>query len=345
MPGRPPRRNESAQDDTHRAGGVIPAGAIAMLFAISGVFVYGIYLKAAGPSGSVMDAPARPASSAPAPGTKSVPAPSGTRPPASQKPPAPDAGLPTQTAMGYGDEPLSQDPGGSPSELPPVIPEATTAGALVAPGLAPGKPAPSSIAAPRPVPPPAPAPIQAPASSPAPKTPPRTSPAAPTVHDEPPSAPPRSAPTVAPKTSVTPPAASTAPAPGTKTVPRVAAEPRGTAPAVALRKAHEQFGAKRYQEAARSWNEWAQKAPAGSWTVQIAAIRLDKPTSAGKLEGIAGRDGAFVLPAGALPGGLAPVCVGVYPSLDAARRAAASMAPFPGSSSKPIPKALSSLSR
>jgi len=113
---------------------------------------------------------------------------------------------------------------------------------------------------------------------------------------------------------------------------------------VALRRAHEELGAKRYKEAARSWNDWAVKAPAGSWTVQIAAIRLDKPASAGKLDGIAGREGAFVLPSGVLPGGLAPVCVGVYPSEEAARRAAASMAPFPGSSNKPIPKPLSSLS-
>jgi hypothetical protein len=86
------------------------------------------------------------------------------------------------------------------------------------------------------------------------------------------------------------------------------------------------------------------RAPAGSWTVQIAAIRLDKPGSTSKLDGIAGRDGAFVLPAGSLPGGLSPVCVGVYPSEEAARRAAATVAPYPGSTSRPIPKPLSSLS-
>ena len=123
------------------------------------------------------------------------------------------------------------------------------------------------------------------------------------------------------------------------------AAPRGAAPVVALRKAREQFGTKRYKEAARSWNEWARRTPAGSWTVQIAAIRLDKAASTTRLDAIAGRDGAFVLPAGALPGGLSPVCVGVYPSEAAARQAAASMAPYPGSSSKPIPKPLSSLSR
>ena len=125
---------------------------------------------------------------------------------------------------------------------------------------------------------------------------------------------------------------------------RIASSPRGAAPAVALKKAREQFQAKKYSEAARSWNDWARRAPSGSWTVQIAAIRLDKASSTAKLQGIAGREGAFVLPSGTLPGGLAPVCIGVYPSEEAARRAAATMAPFPGSSSRPIPKPLSSLS-
>jgi septal ring-binding cell division protein DamX len=125
----------------------------------------------------------------------------------------------------------------------------------------------------------------------------------------------------------------------------VAASPRGTAPAVALHKAHEQFGAKRYKEAARSWNEWAKNAPAGSWTVQIAAISLDKASSTSRLGGVAGREGTFLLPSGALPDGLSPVCVGIYPSEAAARRAAATMPGFPGSWSRPIAKPLSSLSR
>jgi hypothetical protein len=77
--------------------------------------------------------------------------------------------------------------------------------------------------------------------------------------------------------------------------------------------------------------------------VQIAAIRLERAASAGKLEGLSGLDGAFVLPSGAVAGGLAPVCVGVYPSEEAARRAAASMAPFPGSAGRPIAKPLAAL--
>jgi len=163
-------------------------------------------------------------------------------------------------------------------------------------------------------------------------------------HEEPPDSSARDGISGAPRTTPEAPAAASAPPGSDEAVSRLAAAPRGAAPAVALRRAHEELGAKRYKEAARSWNDWAAKAPAGSWTVQIAAIRLDKPASAGKLDGIAGREGAFVLPSGTLPGGLAPVCVGVYPSEEAARRAAASMAPFPGSSNKPIPKPLSSLS-
>ena len=374
MPGRPSRRDDDTQDDARRAGGVIPAGALAMLLAISGVFVYGMYLKAAGPGESAVDAPARPASPAPAP-------PAGARPSQEARPAAPDAGLPTQTAMGYGDEPLKSDRE-MPPEPPPVIPEATTAGTLGTPSLGGGtaSSAPRSLVAPSPPPPaqsasPAPGPAPGPApsamgssssasSSPSARTTsaarpaatsPRTSTPAPRPsasgvkarHDEPPPPASRETGTDAPGSLEPSPATGSAPAPtgSDERASRIAAAPRGAAPAVALRKANEQFRAKRYKEAASSWNDWALRAPAGSWTVQIAAIRLDKPASAGKLDGVTGRDGVFLLPSGTLPGGLSPVCVGVYPSEDAARRAAASMAPFPGSSNRPIPKPLSSLSR
>jgi len=349
-----------------------------MLVAISGVFVYGIYLKASGPSDRAVDAPARPASqspTAPTPPSRPAGAPS-------EASPAPDAGIETQTARSAaaGDEALGAAPQ-PPAELPPVIPEATTASTLGVPGPAGGSPPPSRLAtapvAPRASAPPAPAPSpSAPQTGSAPESgvsqpPPGTRAGASAATAPPPAAPP------VPRTSVPAPrpASSTpragvpgvtarheeppvtlapaAPAGSPLPVPaetpedgasRVSASPRGTAPAVALRKAREQFGAGRYKDAARSWNDWAVRAPAGSWTVQIAAIRLDKTASVARLDGIAGREGAFVLPAGSLPGGLSPVCVGIYPSEEAARRAAAAIAPYPGSTSRPIPKPLSSLS-
>jgi hypothetical protein len=54
MPGRPlPSRRRDAERRAKRERRH-PAGALAMLVAISGVFVYGIYLKAAGPSESAV---------------------------------------------------------------------------------------------------------------------------------------------------------------------------------------------------------------------------------------------------------------------------------------------------
>lgn len=380
MPGRPTRRDADTRDDAPRSG-VIPVGALTMLLAMSGVFAYGIYLKAAGPSAPA-DAPAGHTAPATPP-----PSPGGVRPSASPSGATPDAGIPTQTASDASPSPGSLGPDaidGAPV-LAPVIPEATTASTLPG-GLGAGS---AASPAPRPSPPPvspAPRPSAPPASSaPRSSSPPVSSaprPIAPSVSSAPPTCPaaepvtpPRSAartpeprPSLSVKARHDEPAApsrdsvasavkaaeakaaearsdATSPSQAQDRASRLTVAPRGAAPAVALKNAREQFVAKKYKDAARSWNDWAQRAPSGSWTVQIAAIRLDKAASAAKLEGIAGRDGAFVLPGGTLPGGLSPVCIGVYPSEEAARRAAASLAPFPGSSNRPIAKPLSSLSR
>ena len=105
--------------------------------------------------------------------------------------------------------------------------------------------------------------------------------------------------------------------------------PRGDAPAAAVRRAKTSLASRDYRSAARAWNDWAWSAPPGSWTVQIAAVRLDRAKASSSLSSLSSRDGAFVLPAGALGGDLSPVCVGVYPSEDAARRAAAAMGTDP----------------
>jgi hypothetical protein len=77
--------------------------------------------------------------------------------------------------------------------------------------------------------------------------------------------------------------------------------------------------------------------------VQVAAVRLDNARPSGSLDSLLGRDEAFVLPPGALPNGLSPVCIGTYDSEQAARRAAAAMGRPAGASGPPIVKPLSSL--
>ena len=109
-----------------------------------------------------------------------------------------------------------------------------------------------------------------------------------------------------------------------------------------MRRAKSSLASRDYGSAARAWNDWAWTAPSGSWTVQIAAVRLDRARASGSLTSLTGRDGAFVLPSGALGSDLSPVCVGVYPSEEAARRAAASMPAGPGGA-RPIAKPLGSL--
>jgi hypothetical protein len=74
--------------------------------------------------------------------------------------------------------------------------------------------------------------------------------------------------------------------------------------------------------------------------VQIAAVRLDRPSATTGLARLSGREGLFVLPPGSRSSGLSPVCVGLYPGDAEARRAAAATAPYPGSSSKPFARAL-----
>ena len=128
------------------------------------------------------------------------------------------------------------------------------------------------------------------------------------------------------------------PAPGT-----TIGAPRRGIPSAAERKARELFHAQRYVEAARAWKEWAQSVPAGAWTVQIAALHIDRPQARRDLAAISGREGVFLLPAGVLPGNLAPVCVGVYPSADQAKQAAGVTGPFPRSASRPFAKLLSQL--
>lgn len=117
--------------------------------------------------------------------------------------------------------------------------------------------------------------------------------------------------------------------------------PRGSVPAASLQKARDHFSAKNYTAAARSWNEWAKKVPEGSYTIQIAAVRLDRAGPLGALG--PGSDGMFVLPPGKLPNGLSPVCVGIYPSAEAARRALGAVSPLPGTSGRPMIKPISAL--
>lgn len=119
--------------------------------------------------------------------------------------------------------------------------------------------------------------------------------------------------------------------------------PRGSAPSSALRLARELAGAKNYTAAAQAWGDWARTVPSTSWTVQIAAIRLENAGKNGSLEKLLGRDDAFLLPPGLLPGGWAPVCVGTYDSEQAARRAVSTMGRTAGSSGSPIAKPLASL--
>jgi hypothetical protein len=72
-------------------------------------------------------------------------------------------------------------------------------------------------------------------------------------------------------------------------------------------------------------------------------VRLDRASSGSSFASLSGREGLFILPPGALSGSLSPVCVGVYPSEAAARRAIGATAPFPGSASRPIAKPIRSL--
>lgn len=123
----------------------------------------------------------------------------------------------------------------------------------------------------------------------------------------------------------------------------VAGAPRGSAPSSAERRAREAFESKKYAEAAREWKEWARTAPGASWTVQIAAIRLDRASNSKTLASLGSREGIFLLPSGTLPHGLAPVCVGIYPSAEDAKHAAESAARFPGSSSRPFARPLAPL--
>jgi hypothetical protein len=119
--------------------------------------------------------------------------------------------------------------------------------------------------------------------------------------------------------------------------------PRGGAPAAARRQAVDLFARKEFSAAAEAWSTWARTVPSGSWTVQIAAVRLDRASSTGALKNLTGRDDLFLLPPGALPGGLSPVCVGVYDSEASARRAAAAMSDASGGRERPIVKPLRSL--
>lgn len=119
--------------------------------------------------------------------------------------------------------------------------------------------------------------------------------------------------------------------------------PRGGAPAAARRRAVDLYARKEFSSAAEAWGEWARTVPSGSWTVQIAAVRLDRASSTGALKNLTGRDDLFLLPPGALPGGLSPVCVGVYDSEASARSAAAAMSDTSGGRERPIVKPLRSL--
>jgi septal ring-binding cell division protein DamX len=112
---------------------------------------------------------------------------------------------------------------------------------------------------------------------------------------------------------------------------------------MARRKARQLFGGRKYMEAAAAWSDWAATVPAGSWTVQIAAVNLTRAGSTDALSRLASRDEVFVLAPGALRDGLAPVCSGIYDSEEAARRAAASLPLPPGSTSRPLVKPVQSL--
>jgi len=120
--------------------------------------------------------------------------------------------------------------------------------------------------------------------------------------------------------------------------------PRGATPASAERRARDLLSRKEYRRAAEAFAEWARAVPAGSWTVQIGVLpRLDAPAAGRPLTAVASRRDVFILPPGTLPKGYAPVCAGVYPDEDAARRAAQSLAALPGASGSPIPKRLDRL--
>ena len=77
--------------------------------------------------------------------------------------------------------------------------------------------------------------------------------------------------------------------------------------------------------------------------VQIAALRLDRAQASRVWPSLVDREDLFLLPPGTLINGLSPVCVGVYASANDAKRAATSMVPFPGSSSRPFCRRLDSL--
>jgi hypothetical protein len=135
-----------------------------------------------------------------------------------------------------------------------------------------------------------------------------------------------------------PPMASAAPAPQTPSQPAP-----GAAPSSAASRALGLYKSKKYTAAARTWADWVKAAPSGAWTVQIAAVHLDRAQAARSLEAIAGRQGLFVLPAAAQTRNLSPVCIGVYPSADEAKKAAGTVLPFPGSTSRPFARPLSAL--
>ena len=310
----------------------IPLGAILLLASLALVFAYGIYLKSAGAptivaagSGTTSRAARSPASTSTFPGAR--PAPGRTTPGHDAASPAPD---------GARDKPLLPD---RPGPAPAVHPIGRPAGASDSDSSQNSQASPASPRAGEP----ADAPEKAQPGADGAASPPEPDAVIPrsrTVTGAP--DPVATNPPVV-KAPPQPPAGSrAAPQPTAPTRPAEGA-PRGSAPSQADRRARELLRSGKYAEAARSWGEWARSVPTGSWTVQIAALHLDRPETARSLTAAQGRSGLFVLPPGSL--GLSPICVGVYASREDARKAAGSTAPLPGSNGKPFPKSLDSLAK
>ena len=308
----------------------IPLGAILLLASLALVFVYGIYLKSAGAPAIVAAGSGTTSRAARPP----VPASPGARPSPGRRTPGHDAGFPAPG--GATDKPLLPDrPGPAPAVPSSGLPA----------GASDSDPSLSSQASPA-------SPRSGEPAGASRKTEPGAGGAA--SPPEPDAGIPRSRTvTGAPEPGAVTPAEAKAPpqppagsrAVSQPTAPARPAEgaPRGSAPAQADRRARELLRSGKYAEAARSWGEWARSVPSGSWTVQVAALHLDRPETGRSLTAAQGRSGLFVLPPGS--NGLSPVCVGVYASIEDARKAAGATAPLPGSTGKPFPKSLDSLAK
>lgn len=334
MPGRPFETDDltDAPGGSAHRGGRVPLGVLILMGAVTAVFLYGIYLKTS--VSGLDDALGSQAAGSASPARAGQVLPHGPGEDASAH-----AGEEAVARIYRGDEPMPlEDPSASQK---PLIPESSTRGGVdrthgSAPDAASTPPASAAAAKPHGIGPPE---VSRPPSAPSHEGSPRAGSRLTTALESgsPKASPGRARDAGAQLVSAEGRSSAARPSPGGAT----RAAPRGSAPALTLETARTQFAAKNYAAAARSWNEWAQRVPDDSWTVQIAAVRLDRAAPLGALG--AGREGLFVLPPGKLPNGLSPVCLGIYPSAEAARRALASVSPLAGSTGRPIVKPIRSL--